>query len=447
MAALAVNVALLVYRVAAVLDAWRGGTNRAAGPGERPVVGSAPPSRGPHRRPGALNLLSVAGLVLVIVTVALPHLAVGRVNLAIYDTLIGLNSGDSSPLGGQSEPDGGLTLPGIAGASGGPDAGSPPPGGILPTPTAAPAWNGTERLNILLIGADHRPGGGEYLTDTMIVASIDPVTKQVAMFSLPRDTADVPLPAHWTATRGYPGGVFPRKINSLYTVARQHPGAFPGNDAQRGFIALKGALGELYHLDIKYYVAVDFEGFLTAMNAVGGVTVDVQVPVRDHHYPADDGRGALNLYIQPGIQHFDGPEALAYARARHETSDFDRGQRQQRILTSIAHQTDLSSLLIPGRLDALFRAVHDTVKTDIPADLFPSLVTLADGIDLNAIRSIVFTPPKYSTVCYPCAPTNEYILRPDVAAIRQTVADALAAPSSGAQPTPSSASSGPSGAP
>ena len=57
-----------------------------------------------------------------------------------------------------------------------------------------PPWDGKERLNILLIGADQRPGEGTYNTDTLIVVSIDPVTKQVAMFSLPRDTVDVPIP-------------------------------------------------------------------------------------------------------------------------------------------------------------------------------------------------------------------------------------------------------------
>jgi len=265
----------------------------------------------------------------------------------------------------------------------------------------------------------------------MIVASFDPATKKVAMFSLPRDTVNVPLPPSWPAAKTYPNGLYPRKINSLYTVARADRAGFPGDDAQRGFVALKGALGRLYGIDISYYIAVDFQGFLDVVNALGGVTVDVQVPVRDYSYPADDGRGSLNLYIAPGIHQFDGPEALAYARSRHQTSDFDRAQRQQRILTSIARQIDLASLLVPGRLDALMGVVRNSVRTDLPADLFPSLLTAADGVDLDALTSLVFTPPKFGTECYPCGRTGVYLIRPNVAAIRAAIQAAIGASTSG----------------
>ncbi|MFL5679499.1 MAG: LCP family protein [Chloroflexota bacterium] len=399
MAALVGNGALFLYRAAAIVDAYR--------------VAGQPPGRGRGRAygtssPSAASLIGLAALLMV---VSLGHIAVARLNLAAYGTITGLGGGDQSAITGET----GTTPSSSPSTTAGPDS-SP----------AAVAWNGTGRLNILLIGADHRPGGGEYLTDTMIVASIDPATKKVAMFSLPRDTANVPLPPSWPAAKKYANGVFPRKINSLYTIARADRASFPGDDAQRGFLALKGALGELYGIDISYYIAVDFQGFLDVVNALGGVTVDVQVPVRDYHYPADDGRGSLNLYIPPGIHHFDGPTALAYARARHQTSDFDRAQRQQRIITSIGRQVDLASLLVPGRIDALMGVVRSSVRTDIPADLFPSLVTLADGVDLDSLASIVFTPPKYGTECYPCGRTGVYLIRPNVAAIRAEVKAVLA---------------------
>jgi polyisoprenyl-teichoic acid--peptidoglycan teichoic acid transferase len=410
-AALVANAALFLYRAAAIVDAYR--------------VASGPQGRGRGRAygtgTGSSSAASLIGLVALLMVVSLGHLAVGRLNLAAYGTITGLGGGDPSAVTGDGSP----VASSSPSTSPGPDS-SP----------AAVAWNGSGRLNILLIGADHRPGGGEYLTDTMIVASIDPATKNVAMFSLPRDTANVPLPPTWPAAKKYANGVFPRKINSLYTVARADPASFPGDDAQRGFLALKGALGQLYGIDISYYIAVDFQGFLDVVDALGGVTVDVQVPVRDYHYPADDGRGSLNLYIPPGIHHFDGPTALAYARARHQTSDFDRAQRQQRIVTSIGRQVDLASLLVPGRIDALMGVVRNSVRTDIPADLFPSLVTLADGVDLNSVASIVFTPPKYGTECFPCGRTGVYLIRPDVAAIRAEVKAVLAAPAPEGAATP-----------
>ena len=411
--ALGLNVLLLLYRSLAVFDAYR----------------LARPEPVPDRRNRAQHTLSLLGLAAVVVGLSLAHLAIGRLNLAVYQAVTGLNSGDQAPVDPGTPPDGGLVtlapepIPSPSGTD--PVASAPPTQMPLPSPTAGSPWDGEERLNILLIGADHRPGVGGYLTDTMIVASIDPRSRQVAMFSLPRDTSNVPLPPDWPAARRYANGVYPNKINSLYTIARQAPSAFPGDDAQRGFVALKGALGQLYGIDIKYHVTVDFEGFLDVLEAIGGATIDVQVPVRDVHYPADDGRGSLNLYIPPGVQHFDGREALAYARARRATSDFDRAERQQRVITSIARQTDLSTLLAPGRIEALFQAVRKTLRTDIPPELFPELIRLGQGVDLDAVRSIVFTPPEHMRVCFPCEPSGQYVLLPNVEAIRRTVREAF----------------------
>nr|MBA2254977.1 LCP family protein [Chloroflexota bacterium] len=355
----------------------------------------------------------------------LGHVALGRLNWSVYEVVTGLGSGDVESPEPSFSPDDSGFITAAPSATLAPGATPAPTDGPTATPTQGPAWDGKERLNILLIGADRRPGGGGYLTDTMIVASIDPATKQVAMFSLPRDTTRVPLPKEWRAASAYANGVYPNKINTIYTIARNSKDLFPGTDAQRGFIALKGALGELFQLDIKYYIAVDFQGFLDVVAALGGVTIDVQNPVHDDHYPTDDGRGSLNLYIPPGIQHMDGPEALAYARARHATSDFDRAQRQQRVITSIRNQTDLASLLAPGRIDALFTSVRKTVKTDIPPSLFPRLVTLAQAIDLDNLRSTAFANRRYVTVCYPCPGTGLYELIPNVSNIRQAVAEAF----------------------
>src|SRR4029079_16263882 len=101
-----------------------------------------------------------------------------------------------------------------------PPASPPPPqGSDLPNATIPP-WNGTERLNILLIGWDQRPNEGTYNTDTFIVVSIDPTPGQVAMFSLPRDSTDIPLPPGSRLAKAYPGAVYPRKINALFTEVR-----------------------------------------------------------------------------------------------------------------------------------------------------------------------------------------------------------------------------------
>ena len=261
---------------------------------------------------------------------------------------------DASPSPGDSEPTDSLE----PGDTPGPtfDVGTPPPGATdAPTETVKP-WTGG-RLNILLIGADQRPKQSVFNTDTLIVASLDPKTNQVAMFSLPRDTIQVPLPSG--PAQGLFGIAFPCKINSLWAAAQHRPDVFPGNDKQRGFQALKDTLGNLYGLDIPYYAEVNFDGFRKVVDAVGGVTINVQIPVLDDDYPGDDGR-THRIYIPAGLQHMTGAQALEYARSRHVSSDYDRAARQQRVLFSLKDQVDVSTLIpkLPGP--------HQRVQVDDP---------------------------------------------------------------------------------
>ena len=160
-----------------------------------------------------------------------------------------------------------------------------------------PPWDGKERLNILLIGTDQRPNQGSYNTDTLIVVSIDPVTKQVAMFSLPRDTVDVPVPPG-PAQRLF-GSTYSGKINSWFQAVRNRADLFPGTDRTRGYNGLKAIIGNLYGLDIKYFVEVNFDGFRAVVDSIGGVTINVQIPVSDDHYPGDKGK-LERVYIPSG---------------------------------------------------------------------------------------------------------------------------------------------------
>ncbi len=255
------------------------------------------------------------------------------------------------------------------------------PGEPEATPTAEPAtpeptqevqvadWDGKERLNILLIGQDGgRQGGGDasLLTDTMITVSVDPTTGRLAFISLPRDTSGVPLPRNWGAYSAL-GGKYNNKINTLYYLARSRPDLFPGNDKERGFKGLMGALGELYGLDIKYYVAVDLNSFRAVVNTLGGVIVDVQKPVMDDSYSASDGRGKLKLYIPPGMARMNGQEALAYARSRHGSDDFDRSARQQRVITSVREQTDIDDLLAAGHPERPHQEPEEGGQDEHPA--------------------------------------------------------------------------------
>jgi LCP family protein required for cell wall assembly len=373
-------------------------------------------------------VLSLAGLVSVLAVLVVSHVAIARPVIVARDSLGDIFGGVTDEPVESFAPgvDASFMVPFTQAPSPTPDPSAtpaPPTPTPEPTPTQGPSWDKGGRLNILLIGADAgRAGYTNYLTDTMIVVTIDPVTKQTAFITLPRDTTGLPIPRDWPAYGAW-GGRFGTKANSIYTyAARLTPNQYPGPAKNKGFNAMKGILGETLGLKIDYFLAVDLKSFREIINDLGGVVIDVQNPVYDSHYAADDGSGHWKLYIPPGIQYMRGQEALAESRARHETSDFDRSARQQRVITSVRKQLDLSSLLAPGVIQDLLKTFRSSIKTDIPPDKLPALIQLAQEIDLDKRISLALDPPDYSTVCYPCPPSGLYEIKANVPKMRKDVA-------------------------
>jgi LCP family protein required for cell wall assembly len=411
----AFNLLLLVYRLVAIVDAYR----VTAFLNAMSVSGG-----GRLGRPRVLfNPVSIGGLIAVILVMSGGHVVLARFDLmaigALNDPCVFLSqdaTGTAKCDTSSASPSGSVE-PTDEPADSASATNTPPPvqGSALPNVTVPP-WNGTERLNILLIGSDQRPTEGTYNTDTMIVVSIDPTTKQVAMFSLPRDSWGIPMPSGPLA-RAFPSG-YQARINSFFTAVRNRPDLVSGTSRTRGYNGLKAVLGNLYQLDIKYFVEVNFEGFRRVVDAVGGVTINVQVPVLDDGYPSDTGR-LSRVYLPAGIQHMTGAQALVYARSRHLSDDFDRGYRQQRVLTSLREQADVANLI--PRISELLAAVKATVRTDIPQGELAKLAGLAGSIDTKNIRSYVFSYPRYGTqVLHPI-----YKYLPNVSKIRATVASAF----------------------
>ena len=406
------NLVALAYRAAAIVDAWRIARwlQEAEMGGKRFGVAGGRASARP--RVATLRVASVAGLAAVLAVMATLHVVVAR-----YDVLLATTTAcifDPEP----TDCDAGTAA--SANPSGEPTDRAPTlePSAIgRPVPTASiPAWNGTERLNILLIGADEQGGG--HNTDTMITVSINPATDQVAMFQLPRDTVDVPIPDG--PARKVFGRVYAGKINAWFAAIQDRPDLFPGSDQTRGYTGLKDILGELYGIDINYYVEVNFEGFEKIVDALGGVTINVQVPVVDDRYPA--GGGALQrVYIPSGMQYMTGADALVYARSRHGSNDFDRSARQQRVLVSLRQQMDVARVL--PHLDELAGALSSSIRTDIPREIFPRLLALAGAVSSRSVSSFIFTPPWYQTE-YLTSPRG-YIIVPNVDRIRAEIRDAF----------------------
>ena len=410
------NIIVLLYRLIAIVDAYRVtlylNSHAASGDGRL----------GPAKLP--LNPLSIAGLLAIVLVMAGTHVAVARYDMIAMDFLeggcvfIGAEQVDedceldespspSSPADPSRLPSD--ALPSVAPS---PTPEATPVGTALPN-VQIPPWDGKKRLNILLIGSDQRPKEDFYNTDTLIVVSVDPETKKVAMFSLPRDVVDVPIPSG-PAQRVF-GTVYAGKINSWFGAIRHREDLYPGSNRTRGYNGLKAILGELYGLDIKYFVEVNFNGFKKVVDAIGGVTVNVQVPVVDDQYPGE--RGTTRLYIPSGLQHMNGTQALRYARSRHTSDDFDRGARQQRLLMAMREQVDPVEII--PRIEELTKALKSAVRTDIPPEELPKLLGLASEVDTRNIRSFVFAPPLYGTQVLNSP--RGYIILPDTGKIRDAV--------------------------
>ena len=297
-------------------------------------------------RTGPTGRLGIIGLVVIAILVVIPHLAVYR-----YGTILGDTFGKIFT---------GATLGDDRGAGSGP--------------------GDDQRLNVLLIGVDALKTRTETLTDTMMVASLDPVGHTVSLLSIPRDLIDTPLGN---------GNTYGPKLNSLMSYADAHPKAFP----KGGIRTLEDAVGALLGIEIHYYARLDFVGFIKMIDAVGGVDIDVPRGFED---PTYDGYGMskAGYSITAGLHHFDGVGALAYARSRKALgeSDFTRQARQQQILVALrAKATQGGSLLF--ELPALLDAVGQTIRSDLPADRLPALAAIMDEVGRNDVTSVVIRSP------------------------------------------------------
>ncbi len=419
-ALLIVNLVVLVYRIVAAIDAWQVARFLNA------VDASGDGRLGRARLP--LAPFSIAGLLAVILVMAGGHVAVAHYNMLALD-LVGCvfsadadpscDVADASPSAGESPDASASAGPSEAPSSSADVAPTPIPGASGTIAPTLPPWNGTDKLNVLLVGVDQRGSQAFFNTDTLIVVSIDPQSKQVAMFQIPRDTVDVPVPAN---ARTFWGSTYSGKINAWYAENRNRTNLWAGKSTgARGFAALKAILGELYGIDIPYYVEVNFSGFRHAVDTLGGVQINVQIPVAESDYPVGGGV-VTRIYIPAGPQHMTGAQALIYARSRHRAAggDFDRGRRQQRVITSLKEEINPRAIL--ANLDQLVHDMKGSVNTDIPVGMVPRLLSLASTVDTKNIRSYVFSPTYYATEGYK---NGQYVIEPNISRIRKAVRQAF----------------------
>lgn len=253
-----------------------------------------------------------------------------------------------------------------------------------------PGWSG--RLTVLLLGGDAGAGRVGLRTDTMIMASLDPATRQVALIGLPRNITRVPLPGK--AGTAFSCHCFPDLLNALYRYAEANPSHFP-EGPDRGAMAVTRAAEKLTGLKIDYYALVDLEGFVDVVDALGGVTVRVTEHVKDRvSSPVGDGRLGPSVNVGPGSYHFDGRRALAYVRSRSADDDYHRMRRQRCLLAGLASQTNVPTLL--RALPKLLRVARRSVSTNIPSGELPRLASLATQLRGARVTTLGLGPPRYS---------------------------------------------------
>ncbi len=268
----------------------------------------------------------------------------------------------------RSENGGGRAGSGISGGKSGHLAGSDGTGKRIGVDARSGTlkWEGRERVNILLLGGDTRglTAGEAPRSDSMLVVSIDPLTKKAALLSILRDTY-VQIPEY-------------------------------GGDRANVALAIGGpelsmqTVGDLLGLQVHYYVYTDFDGFIELVDAVGGVELDVE---KDMEYiTAADGPD-YDIQLKAGQQLLNGREALGYVRYRNDPlSDFSRTERQRKFMAALGGKLQQTWSLI--KLPYILSRIDPYIETNLTVAEMVKLAALGFEVRSSQLESLQVPPPE-----------------------------------------------------
>jgi len=214
-------------------------------------------------------------------------------------------------------------------------------------------------LDVLVLGVDGREGEGYVSrTDSVMLIGVVPRQLRVSMLSIPRDL--------FVDTPGYGR----QRVNTVNVLGEQE-------QLGGGPILVGAAMQQTFGVGVDRYVRLDFDGFVKLVDAVGGITIDVERRIVDTLYPTGDG-GVMTVQFETGVQEMDGERALIYARTRQADDDYFRAGRQQQVVSAL-----FAKLVNPLRWPAAWAAVSQAVDTNL--SVFDALA-IAPPILLNRGR-------------------------------------------------------------
>ncbi|HEY9336465.1 MAG TPA: LCP family protein [Kribbella sp.] len=301
-------------------------------------------------------------------------------------------------------------------------------------------WAKIPRLNLLLLGADDGVGRTGVRTDTVIVASIDTKTGDTALISLSRNWMRMPFPQDSPLHKAYPDGFWDPNLgnveqpeyylDAMYeNVPKAHPGIL-GQTDNEGADVVKLAASAALGLDIDYYMQVNLAGFRQIIDALGGITVNVnyRVPIGGDYGagPGSNSEKKPSGYIEPGPeQKLDGYHALWFARGRYGLSDPSRQERQRCTIHALVSSANPQTLVTSYQQIA--KAGKQLLRTDIPQDILAAFIQLALKVKNAKVTNIDLDKNKNF-------PTGK---NPDYTAMQEIIQKAIAPKTNPVASTPS----------